>query len=199
MFASSSHNPVSVALATVAELPKSAQESPDAERVASRIAAGRAIRAIAGYRGRIEIRRRAHQAPVAHVVAGDSSRRHVALSLTHRNGRAAAIAAPAGSLIGIDLEVLEAVDPSRERFFLTDRERRSVGRIAAAILWSIKEAAWKALQLAPGVAFRELELDIDDDAIRGVQFRGMRWRADVAISTPWPGYLLTTAQLGRGR
>jgi phosphopantetheinyl transferase (holo-ACP synthase) len=199
MSASSSHNPVSVALATVAELPRSAQDSPDAERVASRIAAGRAIRAIAGFRGRIEIRRRAHRAPVAQVVADDASRRQVALSLTHRNGHAAAIAAPAGSLVGIDLEVLEAVDPSRERFFLTDRERQSAGWITAAALWSIKEAVWKALQLGPDVAFRELELDIDDGAIRGVRFRGMRWRADVGLSAPWPGYLLATAQLGGGR
>jgi len=200
MLARSTGTPAAVALATVDELPAIAQNLPDAEYVASRVAAHRAIRGFAGDRGTIEVHRRPNRAPIAHLLNGDSSRRRVALSLTHRDGRAAAIAAPAGSRIGIDLEHAEAIDPARERFFLTERERRSAGGMTAAVLWTLKEAAWKALRLGSSVGFHELELEIDSSGdVRGVQCRGMSWRAVTALACPWPGYVLATVQLGYGR
>ena len=200
MFASSSHNPVSVALATVAELPRSAQDSPDAERAASRIAAGRAIRAIAGYRGRIEIRRRAHRAPVAQVVAGDASRRHIALSLTHRNGHAAAIAAPAGSLIGIDLEsprggrpVARAVLPHRSGAPVRGQHR---GRGSLVDQGSgLEGAAARTGRRVSRAGARHRRLR---HSRRSLSRHALaRRRRD--LPSPWPGYLLATAQLGGGR
>jgi 4'-phosphopantetheinyl transferase EntD len=199
MLARSTGTPVAVALATVDELPEAARELPDAEYVASRVAAQRAIRGIVGDGGTIEVHRRPHRAPVAQLLH-DSSRRSIALSLTHSDGRAAAIAAPAGSRIGIDLEHVEAIDPARERFFLTERERRSVGRIATAVLWTLKEAAWKALRLGSSVGFHELELSIlESGEVRHVHFRGQSWRAVTTLSSPWPGYVLATMQLGSGQ
>ncbi len=184
-----------VALATVAELPSADGLRPDAELVASRIAAHRAIRKLVGDRGTIEVQRRANRAPLAHLVGEGSARRRVALSLTHRDGLAAAVAATDGSHIGIDLENLEAIDPARERFFLTARERRSAGSIAAAVLWAMKEAAWKALELDSSVGFHELELEIDDGDVRGVHCLGARFRAATRLTAPWPGYVLAVAQL----
>jgi 4'-phosphopantetheinyl transferase EntD len=200
MLARSTGTPVAVALATVEELPATAQELPDAEYVASRMAAQRAIRGIVGDRGTIEVHRRQNRAPVAHLLHDDSSRRNIALSLTHRDGRAAAIAAPAGSRIGIDLEHVEAIDPARQRFFLTEHERRSVGQVATAALWTLKEATWKALRLGSSVGFHELELEIRESGdVERVHFRGQSWRAVTALSSPWPGYVLATVQLGSGR
>jgi len=200
MLARSIGTPVAVALATVDELPATAQNLPDAEYLASRIAARRAIRGIVGDGGTIEVQRRPNRAPVALLLHEDFSRRNVALSLTHRDGRAAAIAAPAGSRIGIDLEHVEAVDPARQRFFLTERERRSVGGIATAALWTMKEAAWKALRLGSSVGFHELELEIHESGdVRRVHFRGHSWPAVTTLSSPWPGYVLATIRLGNGQ
>lgn len=188
---------LTVALATVRELPDVARTPRDAERAASRIAADRAIRSIVGPRGTIDVQRRVGRAPIAYV-RDDLDRRHrLSLSLTHCDGRAAAAAAPAGAPVGIDLENLEAIDPARTRFFLTARERCAVPSVTATGLWAMKEAVWKAMQLDARVGFHELELDIDADGIvRGASCRGSRVRVRMHLTSPWPGYVLAVAQLG---
>lgn len=190
-----------VAFATVEDLPWDARTRPDAEHAASRIAAHRAIRALVGDRGTIEVRRRIGRAPLAHVIDGSVPRRRVALSLSHRDGRAAAVASVAATgQVGIDLENVETIDPARERFFLTERERESVGSLTAAVLWAMKEAAWKALELDSSVGFHELELEIDaNGTVRGVWCCGIRRAAAVSLTSPWPGYVLAVAHLRFGQ
>jgi 4'-phosphopantetheinyl transferase EntD len=192
-----SNGRLSVALATIQELPDLAVTGIDAERQASRIAADRAIRGIIGAAGTIEVQRRAGRAPVAHVRDDIGRRQRVSLSLTHRDGRAAAVAAPSASRIGIDLENVEAIDPARERFFLTDRERRVLSHASASELWSMKEAVWKALELSSTVGFHELELDIDANGdVGSARCRGSRFHVHMQLTSPWPGYVLAVAQLG---
>ena len=193
--------PVAVALATVGELARPLRLRPDAERRASRIAIRRAVRRLAGNRVRVEIRHAPHRPPLARIRSDGSDAPAVplAVSLTHRDGRTAAIAAPAGAHVGIDIERLGAVAPGHERWFLTSVERERAGR-CGALLWALKEAAWKALALDGSVAFHELELDLDvDGELRSVSCRGTRWRAAASLAAPWPGYVLATVVLEEER
>ena len=112
---------IAVALATVEELPAAARARPDAERRASRVAARRAIHSVAGDAVAVELRRRPDRAPLARIRTATREDRPVALSLTHCDGLTAAIAAPAGTRIGIDLERLDAASDANTRFFLTAR------------------------------------------------------------------------------
>src|SRR5438093_209224 len=122
MFNESGSPKIAVGLATVNDLSATARGRADAERRASRIAARRAIRRIAGDDARIEVRRRIARAPIAHIARAHFTA-DVSLSLTHRDGRAAAVAGPAGALVGIDIERLDSIPEAHERFFLTSRER----------------------------------------------------------------------------
>ena len=192
--------PVAVALATVGELARPLRLRPDAERRASRIALRRAVRRLAGERVRVEIRHAPRRPPLARIRSDDAGAPAISLavSLTHRDGRTAAIAAPAGAHVGIDIERLGAVAPGHERYFLTSGERERAGR-CGALLWALKEAAWKALALDGGVAFHELELDVDGGGrLRAVRLRGRATRASGTLSTPWPGYVLATVVLEDG-
>lgn len=198
MSAGSVHPKIAVALATVEDLPAPTRRRPDAERRASRIAARRAIRSIVGRDVIVDLRRRVNRPPLARVRDGCSS--PIALSLTHCDGRTAAIAAISGAKVGIDLERLVETPGSHERYFLTDRERRATSSWPAAVLWTLKEAVWKALALDPSVGLQELELDIDDaGTMRGAEVRGVRYHGTASVSSPWPGYVMATVHLRDGR
>jgi 4'-phosphopantetheinyl transferase EntD len=198
MIARSSHSPIAVALATVEDLPAARRSGRNAERWASRIAARRAIRSIVGQHSQVVVRRRDGVPPLVRVRTNDGAQRDVSLSLTHRDGRAAAVAAWVGTHLGIDLERLHGIDPSHERFFLTKRERSAGGGVPSAALWTLKEAAWKALRLDGSVAFHELELDIGDAfEVRGVRCRGKWRRMSATIACPWPGYVMAVVHLER--
>lgn len=187
---------IAVALATVKDLPANARTRPDADRRVSRIAARRAIHRLAGEQVTIELHRRAHLPPLAQIRREMSEPEVVALALTHRDGHAAAIAGPAGARVGIDIERLTAAPAEHERYFLTDRERECARGNRGALLWALKEAVWKALQLDDCVGFHELELDMNDTAeLRAVSCRGLRYQAVSAISTPWTGYVMATVVL----
>jgi phosphopantetheinyl transferase (holo-ACP synthase) len=197
MSARSTLLPVAVALATVGELDRSRRLRPDAERRAARIAARRAIRRLAGERAAVEIRHRRAGAPRVRLRGAGAGT--VALSLAHRDGRTAAIAAPAGTGVGIDIERLDGVYPGHERLFLTPRERDGAGPCAAP-LWALKEAAWKALALDASVGFHELELEVGGGGeLRALAFRGRRHRAVAALASPWPGYVMATVVLEERR
>jgi phosphopantetheine--protein transferase-like protein len=179
-----------VALATVDDLPATARGRPDAERRASRVAARRAIRGVVGSSAEVEIRARPSRPPVVRV-CGDSRGAAPALSLTHRDGKAAAIAAPAGTRVGIDIERLDDIDSDHARRFLTAREQRAAQGFSLAVLWSLKEAFWKAMGLDGSVAFHDLELDVDAAGrVRGVCYRDEWRRAAATIAAPWPRYVM---------
>lgn len=188
------HRTHAIAVATAAELGVGTRSAVDADHRASRLAARRAIRALVGPRTRIAVQRRPGRAPLARV----DGREAVALSLAHRDGLAVAIAARAGSRVGVDLERLEAVPPEHARYFLTTRERR-LTNLPGVVLWAIKEAAWKALAVGDDVPLAALELDLDArGTLRGVWLRG-EWRGAVAaLMSPWPGYLMAAVWVSEG-
>jgi 4'-phosphopantetheinyl transferase EntD len=181
-----------IASATASEFGEYPQLSMDADHRASRLAARRAIRALVGGPVAISVERRPGGPPLAR--AGDAS---VTLSLAHRDGLAVAIAAPAGSRVGIDLERLDDVPPEHVRYFLTARERRLADLLPGAVLWAMKEAAWKALALTDDVPLTALELNVDGRAmLRGVWLRGEARRAAAALMSPWPAYVGAAVMVG---
>lgn len=195
MLLRSVHGTAYVALATVEELP-SAGQIGDRERDASRLAICRAVRGVAKERrGTIEIRHRSRRPPSVRVRGGSSARRVLSVSLSHRDGRIAAIATTSGSRVGVDVERCDAVDEAHARFFLSPSERRAAFDVPLAVLWALKEAAWKALELGGDVAFTDLRLDIDGGVLRGVKMRHRYHRGISAIAHPWPGFLLAVVQL----
>ena len=180
---------LAVALATVDELPPAERERVDAERRASRLAARRAVARVTRQAPPLDLRPRWQLPPVGHST--------VSISLTHCEGRAAAVAAPAGVRVGIDLERLTDMPRSHARYFLTVRERRSSVALPLVALWTMKEAAWKAIGAGPDARFHELELQLDrTERMRAALFRGVRYQAAADVSTPWPGFIMTAVRLG---
>jgi 4'-phosphopantetheinyl transferase EntD len=179
-----------VALAVASE-PRGRGSARSAERRASDVAAARALDQLLGGDAHAVVLRRAGRPPRVR----DVGRLAPVLSLTHAGGRAAAIAAPAGARVGIDLEREDAVHPDHARYFLTPRER--VARtLPLSSLWALKEAAWKALALGADVAFQSLELDVSErGTLRAVRFDGRRLRAAATLSSPWPGWVLATVRV----
>jgi 4'-phosphopantetheinyl transferase len=77
----------------------------------------------------------------------------VAISLSHRDGRAACAIATSGAPIGCDLEIIEPRSDAFIADYFTTEEQAIVARASAAdrprllaLLWSAKESALKALQ-----------------------------------------------------
>jgi 4'-phosphopantetheinyl transferase EntD len=185
-----------IAAATAEELGLPTRSTVDADHRASRLAARRAIRALVGPHAGVAVERRPGKPPLVRL--GD--RQPVVLSVAHRDGLAVAIAAHSGCRIGIDLERVDAVAPDHARYFLTARERRTASVVSHAVLWAIKEAAWKALALGDDVPLAALELDIDErGTLRGVCLRGERRAATVTLMSPWPGYLMAAVRVGEAR
>ena len=181
----------SIALATAAELAVAGPAEGSTDHRVSRLAARRAVRAALPGALEIRIERRARSVP--RVVGTPTP---LALSLTHCDGRAAAIAAPAPARVGIDLERQDAIAPGHARYFLTPRERSALGTHSPAALWALKEAAWKALALPDDTCFHDLELGLDDEgSVDAVRSGGRTFGASATLAEPWPGFVLATIQL----
>lgn len=114
-------------------------------------------------------------APVAHV-GGEPA--PVAVSLSHRAGRALAVAGPAAAALGSDLELLEPRSGAFVREWLASPDRGLLETLppprrslAANLMWTAKEAAAKARR-------EGLRLDVRQAAVRafGVSERREGWR-----------------------
>jgi 4'-phosphopantetheinyl transferase EntD len=117
----------------------------------------------------------------------------VALSLAHRDGRAAAVSAPRGARVGVDVERVGAVAPEHVRLFASPDER-AAGPADPAALWALKEAVWKALRLRPSRPLRSLRLEFDDEAtLRAVVVDERRLRAWARLSQPWATHVVAVA------
>lgn len=115
-----------------------------------------------------------------------------AASLSHRDGRGAAVLAPEGVRVGIDLERARTVAPEHERLFATAAERRAWprGRDLAG-LWALKEAAWKAFRCPDHLPFTSLELEIGRaGAVSAVRIDGRGHVARSILRRPWPGWVV---------
>jgi len=119
------------------------------------------------------------------------------LSIAHVAGRGAAIAVPAPARVGIDLERTGAVRPAHARYFVTRVERRLARRLGLTALWTLKEAAWKALDLPNATPFGALELHADGRGrVVAVSLHGVRRKARATISRPWRGFVLAVVWIG---
>lgn len=177
---------------TCAAIPDSRRRS---DWRAGRIAAKRAAARLAGARApeRFELIPGPGRAPTV-VVRGDDGATlpaSLTLSLAHRDGRAAAVAARPGVRIGVDVERLGAIPVAHERYFLTPAERLGASTRDAAELWTLKEAAWKALGCDPSMPFSAIELRFDGrGALRALQLQGATLPARANIRHPWRGYVV---------
>lgn len=110
------------------------------------------------------------------------------VSVAHRHGRAVA-AASGDCPLGVDLEPCGAVPPGLERIYLAPDERALLDRHDATVLWTLKEAAWKALALDPSTPFHALTLACDArGALTAVHGPAGRRAASAAVWRPWRGW-----------
>ncbi|MBI4409766.1 MAG: 4'-phosphopantetheinyl transferase superfamily protein [Gemmatimonadetes bacterium] len=176
-----------------------------------RLAAKRAVAALTGDSRLERISLPTARGVAPRVVLDRRSPIPLTLSISHRDGRAAAAAGRTG-FVGIDLERVGAVRDGSTKYFATPTEREwlrrgsddKIPRLRGAarrfarddVLWCLKEAAWKALQLDGTVPFTALELRFDDEGrVRDVGIRNERCCARAYVMKPWPGYLLALVWL----
>jgi len=108
----------------------------------------------------IELTSTSGTAPRAHALArtGRPSPLPDRLTLSHRDGVAIAAAFPSSAAVGVDLERAGGVSSRELRYFMSEAERSCLPHIDATLVWILKEAAWKALGLAPTTPFSSLQL-----------------------------------------
>lgn len=120
----------------------------------------------------------------------------VTLSVSHRDGRAAAIADAPGRRVGVDVERADAVPDAGVRFFTTQTERREGASLTPADLWALKEAAWKAIGCGADTPFTAVRLRFDDQGrLRAIEVHDRSFAARGDVSSPWPGYVLAVVRM----
>ena len=120
----------------------------------------------------IEIRPAATGAPEVFL---DHQPASVSISLSHRDGLAACVVAPPGSVVGCDLEVVEPhSDAFISDYFTTEEQElcaqatlRERDRLVATI-WSAKESALKALRTGLRVDTRSVSATISPDSSNAI-------------------------------
>lgn len=145
---------------------------------------------------RIEVSSRADGAPTLTALDGRGTGRFVEseLSISHRDGHAVAVVAPRGVRVGVDLERNGAVPIATLRYFLTPAEQAMAVSIEPTILWSLKEAAWKALGLGRSAPFTSVELRPGSTGrLVGVCVDDVFVPMHTRLSRPWPGFHMATA------
>jgi 4'-phosphopantetheinyl transferase EntD len=171
-----------------------------ADWCAGRLAAKRSVAAVTGIGqlASIELRGRPGAAPTAisHDCTGMARALPLALSLTHCDGFGAAVASATFARVGIDLEREWTVAPSHTRYFLTDAERAVAAEIGPTAMWTLKEAAWKALGCGDDTFFTAIELCCTPGGqVRAVSVFGAEIAATSRLSMPWPGFVLAVVAL----
>jgi len=167
------------------------QLTHDAHRrdwLAGRFAAKRAIAARYGVSlplDQIQLEPRSSGAPRC-MIRDDVERWTLAplfLSIAHRDGVAIAAAASSATRVGVDIELVSAIESDHYRYFLSPGELS----VDATLVWVLKEAVWKALGLGRDVPFKSVRLAFarGTDKLRGVWVESswMRARARV-LSVP---------------
>lgn len=127
---------------------------------------------------------------------GDVVPAPVALSISHRDGRGAAVVDAPGRGVGIDLERDDAVPEGSERFFVTAAEREEAGSLTPSALWALKEAAWKAVGCGDDTPFTAVRLRFDGDGRLGaIEVADRSFPALGGVFAPWPGYVVAVVRL----
>lgn len=134
----------------------------------------------------------------------DGRRREGTLSISHRAGLAFVAWNPAGEPLGVDVELIESRSPAFAKDFFTDDEYAALGRLtdeqhvlAVTLIWSLKEAALKALRQGLRVDTRQVEVRLASSLSRtqnwqtcevGLPFTSARWPGRWRR---WGDYVLT--------
>jgi 4'-phosphopantetheinyl transferase EntD len=177
---------------TPAERREYEAQAHDARRrdwLAGRRAAKEAVAAHCGVEAtRVRLVRREGAAPNALLRDGGATSRgmHISISISHCDGRGVAAVADHPARVGVDLERGGQIDGAHLRYFLSPAEWLVAERVGATLVWTLKEAAWKALQLDDATPFSALRLAIDRASeLRGVWLHGdwipataRMWRVD---------------------
>lgn len=162
---------------------------------AGRVAAKRAVAGALGLDDptRVALVPVPEAAPLIELRDASGSHRVVpcAVSLSHRAGRAAAAATAARGGLGVDLELRDQVHPAHDRYYLSPAERQRAGAYGLTTLWTLKEAAWKALRCTATVPFTALQLEFDAaGAVAAVSLCGRKHPAVARVLQPWRGFVL---------
>lgn len=134
---------------------------------------------------RIELVSTRHGAPrpAARNRAGGLSPLPDRLTITHRDGVAIAAAFPSTASVGVDLERAAEVSSSELRYITSAPERARLHGIDATLIWILKEAAWKALDLAPATPLPSLQLVVQTGTLALIAVRlgarELKARADI--------------------
>ena len=167
--------------------------TPRSDYRAGRLAAKRAargLRAVPAHH-RIQISSSTDGAPRLSLLDDQGSERplNAQLSISHRRGFAMSLVAPAGVRVGVDLEQSGSIPLHAVRDLLTPAEREMAMRVDPAVLWSLKQAAWKALGLGRSVAFRALELCTDGPGrLLGIRVDDVFLPMHTRMTRPFPGF-----------
>jgi 4'-phosphopantetheinyl transferase EntD len=144
--------------------------------LAGRQAAKKAVAAHCGVPPtRVRLLRRVGVAPAVLLRDDDASARAmpISISISHCNGLGLAAVADSPARVGVDLERVGQIDHEHLRYFLSPGEWRVAERAGGTFVWTLKEAAWKALQLDDATPFSALRLAIDRaSTLRGVWLHG---------------------------
>ena len=142
-----------------AELTARGTEKRQRDRIAGRLAARAAIRALSGEEDEaFSIQNNPFGRPVVAM-----SEQDVRISISHRSGEAMAVAAR-GGWPGIDIERIERREPTFAQTWFTEGERRLAGEspFYQTLIWAAKEAVLKALGV--GLRIQPQEVEITDIA-----------------------------------
>jgi 4'-phosphopantetheinyl transferase EntD len=140
--------------------------------LAGRQAAKHAIAAHCGVPGTdVRLVQQIGAAPAVRLRVDDVRPSPLSLSISHHRGRGLAAVADSPTRIGVDLERVGEIEPEHHRYFLAPSEHAVAERDGPTLVWTLKEAAWKALSLTSATPFSALRLLIDEASeLRGLWF-----------------------------
>jgi len=124
---------------------------------------------------RVRLARREGAAPNVLLRDEDATSRAmpISISISHCNGLGLAAVADEPARVGVDLERAGHIEREHLRYFLSAGEWAVAERAGATLVWTLKEAAWKALRLNDATPFSALRLAIDTTStLRGVWLYG---------------------------
>lgn len=170
------HHPDDLTPAERREYDEQSHEDRRRDWLAGRHAAKEAVAAHCGVPPtRVGLVRREGAAPsVLLRDEGASSRAMpISISISHCSGLGLAAVADHPARVGVDLERAGQIEHDHLRYFLSPGEWAVAERAGATFVWTLKEAAWKALQLDDATPFSALRLAIDRaSSLRGVWLHG---------------------------
>jgi 4'-phosphopantetheinyl transferase len=105
----------------------------------------------------------------------------VSISISHRDGVAMCAVAPANTMLGCDLELIETHSEAFIRDYFTEEEQRAIAgvldeerRRLATLMWSAKESALKALGVGLCADTRIVSVRVAEQLAAGISWNPLR-------------------------